>query len=224
MINTKCPVCQHTVDVTKQPSLFKLHDEYGHSYEIVACSQCNTVFTWFDKDIHINQYYDELDYSLQDTRKTIFHTIQEIEYNRVLKQLSNRESGAQKKLLDFGCGKGVFLSFAKEKRFYVKGVETSLPRARFAEKYFHIEVNTDTYTSGQIFPDKFDVLTLFHVIEHLSDPEVLLNNLIKDNLQKAGILVIEAPNFNSWQSKWAESRWMPRAPRAPRRRRARAPR
>ncbi len=208
MINTKCPVCHHTVDVIKQPSLFKLRDEYDHSYEIVACSKCNTVFTWFDTDITINQYYDELDYSLQDTRKTIFHTIQEIEYNRVLQKVSKEENGSQKKLLDFGCGKGVFLSFAKEKRFYVKGVETSLPRAGFAEKYFHIQVNTDIYTSGQIFPDKFDVLTLFHVIEHLSDPQVLLNNLVKDNLEKAGILVIEAPNFNSWQSKWAESRWM----------------
>lgn len=105
MINTKCPVCHHTVDVTKQSSLFKLRDEYDHSYEIVACSNCNIVFTWFDTDITINLYYDELDYSLQDTRKSIFHTIQEIEYNRVLKQLSKRESSAQKNFSTLAAAK-----------------------------------------------------------------------------------------------------------------------
>lgn len=208
MIHTKCPVCYHIVNLTQEKSLFRLRDEHTHTYEIVQCGQCNTIFTWFDKEIDINAYYDDLDYTLQDTRKTLFHTIQKLEYDRVLRQLKKRTGQDQRTLLDFGCGKGVFLSFAKEKDFLVKGVETSLPRAGFAEKYFGIEVNKTYYASGQVFPEKFDILTLFHVIEHLSDPLPLLHNLVKDNLKLTGILVIEAPNFKSWQSKWAGKRWM----------------
>lgn len=208
MIHTKCPICYRTVDPTQEKLLFLLRDEYAHTYAIVKCTHCQNILTWFDKDININLYYDELDYTLQDTRNTLFHSIQKIEYNRVLRLLKKMTEGDQKTLLDFGCGKGIFLSFAIEMGFRVKGVETSLPRASYAEKYFHIEVNKSYYISGQVFPEKFDILTLFHVVEHLTDPIPLLKNLVRHNLNTNGILVIEAPNFTSWQSKWAGKRWM----------------
>ena len=208
MINTKCPLCYRSADPIQEKALFVLEDEYAYTCQIVRCVHCGNIFTWFDNDININSYYDDLDYTLQDTRNTLFHTIQKIEYNRVLRQLKKKAGSDQKTVLDFGCGKGVFLSFAKEKGFFVKGVETSLPRAGFAEKYFGIEVNKTYYESGQIFSEKFDILTIFHVIEHLTDPLPLLDNLVKENLTCNGILVIEVPNFESWQSKWAGKRWM----------------
>ncbi len=208
MINTKCPLCYRSADPIQEKALFKLQDAYANTCQIVQCAYCGNIFTWFNNDININSYYDDLDYTLQDTRNTLFHTIQKIEYKRVLRQLKKKVGNGHKTLLDFGCGKGVFLSFAKEKDFIVKGVETSLPRADYAEKFFGIEVNKTYYESGQIFPEKFDILTIFHVIEHLTDPLPLLDNLVKDNLTCNGILVIEVPNFESWQSKWAGKRWM----------------
>ncbi len=207
MINTQCPIC-HSIQEEPVKALFQIHDTLDNMYDIVICRQCGHVFTYFNRETNIDAYYDDLDYTLQDTRKTLFHYMQEIEYNRVLRHIKKITSPHSKELLDFGCGKGIFLSFAKEKNFSVKGVETSLPRSGYAKKYFNIDIDTRFYTSGQIFPKQFDIVTVFHVAEHLTSPEELLKPLIKDNLKPNGLLVIEAPNFSSWQSKWSGKRWM----------------
>ena len=52
------------------------------------------------------------------------------------------------------------------------------------------------------------MLTLFHVLEHLPQPEPLLKELIKHNLKKDALIVIEVPNFKSLQSSIAKDKWM----------------
>ena len=52
------------------------------------------------------------------------------------------------------------------------------------------------------------MICLFHVLEHISEPRSLLNNLLKDNLADNGILVLEVPNFKSLQSKIAGVGWV----------------
>lgn len=205
MINTTCPLCLN--DKTQlSPEVFeiKVDDE---RYSIKKCQNCNHSFTWFDHEVDIESYYDEKDYAVQDTKNSIFFKIQRFEYNQVIKNiLSFKPLPAQ--ILDFGSGKGLFLHFAKEKGFEVKGIESSLPRANYARNHFELEINTDYYKSGAVFNTKFDVLTLFHVLEHIHLSEDLLTNLIKDNLKENGLLIIEVPNFDSWQSKWAGNRWL----------------
>ncbi|RYG46104.1 MAG: class I SAM-dependent methyltransferase [Chitinophagaceae bacterium] len=114
----------------------------------------------------------------------------------------------EKRLLDFGSGKGVFLSFARDAGYSVVGVETSGPRAKYAKEIFGLEVNSDFYTRGKIFETSFPVVTMFHVLEHIPDAKSLLGNLLSENLEANGVAVIEVPNFSSWQAKWARERWL----------------
>ncbi|WP_316737851.1 class I SAM-dependent methyltransferase [Pedobacter aquatilis] len=206
MINITCPLCLN--DKTHlSPVLFEIKAKSGEHYLIKTCQNCGHNFTWFNHEVDIESYYDDKDYAVQDTRKSIFYKIQQIEYKAVLKKIKSYKS-TPATVLDFGSGKGLFLQFAKEQGFDVKGIESSVPRADYAKKYFGLDVNTDYYKSGSVFNTKFDVLTMFHVLEHIHLSDNLLQNLIQDNLKDDGLLIIEVPNFNSWQSKWAGNKWL----------------
>ena len=197
-----CPVCGNN-------NAEKVYDPFlvdNAKYQLVKCAQCSHHYTFYYSDIDIDKYYDALDYTVKDNRKSIFHKVQELEYKKVLNVISNYSSGRQ--LMDFGSGKGVFLSFAKEKGYAAVGVETSRPRAAYAVNSFGFEVSTDFFSGGQIFNRRFPIITMFHVLEHIPDAKELLTNLYAENLTPGGIAVIEVPNFGSWQSRWAGNRWL----------------
>ncbi|MEY3679329.1 MAG: hypothetical protein RI924_1470, partial [Bacteroidota bacterium] len=139
---------------------------------------------------------------------SIFYTIQEKEYLPVIRNIKKLVRKKSISVLDFGAGKGLFLHLAKNNGLEGKGVETSLPRAKYAQSYFNIDIHTSEYSEGQIFDQRFDVITLFHVLEHIAHPFELLKNLSKDNLSTKGLLIIEVPNFDGWQAKWSGSNWL----------------
>ena len=107
------------------------------------------------------------------------------------------------KLLDIGCGTGSFLTFMKEKGLTVSGVENN-PKA----KSICLENNLEVQSNEEGFAtDCFDLITLWHVLEHLPSPEKRISTY-KSLLKKEGLLVIALPNFeshdrNHYQQDWA---------------------
>jgi len=71
-----------------------------------------------------------------------------------------------------------------------------------------MKIRQEFYEKGKISDTPFGVITLFHVLEHIYTPKILLKNLIEDNLKESGIFVIEVPNFESLQSKIAAAKWL----------------
>ena len=174
----------------------------------MECKSCLHHYTYFDQEVPISSYYNENDYQIRDTRKSIFHQIQELEYQPIINYLKKKNPNQTIKLLDFGSGKGLFLNLAKHHHLDVKGVETSSPRAAYSRNVFGLTIDSSYYTVGKIFNHSFDAITIFHVLEHLEKPFELLNNLVDQNLAPEGLLIIEVPNFESWQSKWAGKHWL----------------
>ncbi|WP_411275230.1 class I SAM-dependent methyltransferase, partial [Daejeonella sp.] len=199
MNNTACPLCKESESET----LFEIPHFDGIIYSINKCVKCRAVYTFYEQDVDVNEYYDGKDYTVKDTRKSIFFQIQKSEYGSVINTIRNITENNKPSMLDFGSGKGLFLHFAAIKGLNVKGIESSQPRADYARKYFNLDINTEYYTSGAVFNTPFDVITMFHVLEHLTAPAELLNSLVMSNLKPGGLLVAEVPNFGSWQSKWA---------------------
>lgn len=207
MKNITCPVCG-TEETGEHSGLLDINKAESDIYQIRKCGKCDSIYTYFNHEVNMSEYYDEKDYTVRDTKKSIFFKIQKLEYARVIKRMMKICATPAPSILDFGSGKGLFMHFAKEMGCSVKGVESSKPRAHYARKHFDLEVNTDYYSSGSVFNTKFDALTLFHVIEHIDRPTELLNNLVQDNLKPGGLLVLEVPNFGSWQSNWAGNTWL----------------
>ncbi|EKQ99067.1 class I SAM-dependent methyltransferase [Leptospira borgpetersenii serovar Ballum] len=98
------------------------------------------------------------------------------------------------KLLDIGCGNGGFLKSFQElfPNWVNSGYEID---EKYKENVLSIPNVVNFYSSDlSIIKEKFDVITLIHVLEHLSDPWDYLNK-VKDLLLPDGILLIEVPNF-----------------------------
>ncbi|MES3016251.1 MAG: class I SAM-dependent methyltransferase [Bacteroidota bacterium] len=207
MSNTLCPLCQKG-GLPQRSNLFKVEKSSSELYFINKCSYCGMVYTSYNHNVDPAELYDQNDYTVKDTRNSIFFKIQKWEYDAVISRIRKICRLDSPTLLDFGSGKGLFLHLADQKGFRGKGIESSKPRAKYAAEYFGLEINTDYYSTGNVFGEKFDVLTSFHVFEHLTNPAELLNNLVKHNLKDGGLLIIEVPNFGSWQSAWAGSSWL----------------
>lgn len=198
-----CPNCGNCVqsedqvcrEVVKGDQLFCLR----------RCSSCSITYTFFEKEINLSELYDRGDYKIRDTTGTVFHKIQNVEYRRPIKFLICQGVTS---VLDFGCGKGVFLALARSYGLNVCGVETSKPRAEYAMSRYALAISNSNYEDGMVFNSKVDAITLFHVLEHLQYSRRLLSNLIANNLKSAGLVIIEVPNFESLQSRIAKEWWL----------------
>ncbi len=172
---------------------------------VVKCVFCSHLYTKNEKKVQ-DDIYDKGTYQLVDSRKSIFARILSWENSNILKKI-NRLSIQKRQLLDFGSGKGKFAAAAVRSGWKVKCIETSVSRAAFAKEVYRLDVSETVYSQGKVFDGNFDVITLFHVLEHLEDPKKTLDELIKHNLSEHGLLIIEVPNPKSWQARIAGKKW-----------------
>ena len=110
------------------------------------------------------------------------------------------------RLLDVGCGGGTFLKLASQVGFEVFGLEQSPEAVRISREHLSDRVLQGSEEELISRGEQFDLITLFHVLEHLPSPFAYLKNL-KKLLKKPAGLVIQAPNSRSLQAKIFGSRW-----------------
>jgi 2-polyprenyl-3-methyl-5-hydroxy-6-metoxy-1,4-benzoquinol methylase len=152
-------------------------------------------------------YQDEV-YAVVDNRKSVFERIIFSEAKKVLQKAESILPNHSRRLLDFGSGKGLFLAVAKESGWEVLGIETARERAEFSREKYQVEVKQEFYSEGKIAENRYDLISLNHVLEHLPAPIQLLSKLLQSNLEPSGILYIEVPRADSWQAKIAGAHWM----------------
>lgn len=95
-----------------------------------------------------------------------------------------------KRVLDFGCGFGGFLNRIKPRALEVGGVELGTDERRWLK-----DINIPCCKTIDEVNKKYDYITMFHVFEHLTDPDIWLKK-ISTLLDKEGKLIIEVPNGN----------------------------
>lgn len=123
-------------------------------------------------------------------------------------QLSSAGYSKSSSLVDFGCGKGYFLYFLKLLGYNkLLPVETSNPRADFAEKLLRFDVNREYYSNGRISGRKWNYITMLHVLEHIDDPFLFIDQLLSGAVEDDGLIYIEVPNFGSFSSSIAKTSW-----------------
>jgi 2-polyprenyl-3-methyl-5-hydroxy-6-metoxy-1,4-benzoquinol methylase len=197
MKQEKCPVCGF-IGQRDKPNL-----------SIQECLNCGVTWTLIKEGIDAKALYEDEVYAVVDNRKSIFEKIIFKESKKVIRTVNQIFKEKRPiKCLDFGSGKGQFLLKAKEAGWEVSGIETALERAKFSREKYGIEVSSEFYDSGKIGTGNFDVICLFHVLEHLPHPLRLLKEITENNLKKGGVLIIEIPNLRSWQHKIAGNNWM----------------
>jgi SAM-dependent methyltransferase len=111
------------------------------------------------------------------------------------------------RLLDVGCGSGALLGLLVQKGFDVVGFDMSKEAAAIAKADHGVDVITGgRLQDGNFSSGAFDVVSLFHVVEHVSEPRDLLVE-VRRLLHSRGRLVLQVPNIESWQFKMCGSSW-----------------
>ncbi len=99
-------------------------------------------------------------------------------------------------LLDVGCGDGLFPKVARGAGFAVDAIEFSPEGARRAALRLGRPVAVGDLTREPLLRGPFDIVTLWHVLEHLPDPAAMLS-AVRARLRPGGLLAVAVPNLDN---------------------------
>lgn len=162
---------------------------------------------------NLGDYYKSEDYiSHTDSKKSIldkvYQAVKNITLKRKLKLIDtslfnqNSNSIPKKNILDVGAGTGDFLKVCKDNSWNVFGVEPDLGARNIASKKGIILLED----LSKIKNKHFDIITLWHVLEHVENLEEYIYTL-KSLLTKDGKLIIAVPNYKSYDAKYYKEFW-----------------
>lgn len=198
-----CPACENT--------------QYKNLYAIdkgklITCQKCQLVFyvprptqeelaNFYDQQSY-RQDYSQSVMSSYDFTKNRYQELKKI----VSKYQPNLFNKPHKTFLDVGCGLGDLLQLAITDGWEVYGTEISPKAVAQAQENIHKQISVGDILSLDLPEHYFDLITIYHVIEHLIDPIATLKRL-KKLLSPEGILFIETPNLGSLGAKIRGENW-----------------
>ena len=155
---------------------------------------------------NLGRYYESNDYiSHTDSKRSLFekayHFVKGIALKNKL-NLINNCSSSKGNLLDIGAGTGDFLLTAKQNGWETIGVEPS-------EKAKGIAIGKGIKFSDStqdLESHSFDVITMWHVLEHIPNLEIQIKEL-KRLVKPNGTIIIAVPNFKSYDANYYGKFW-----------------
>ncbi len=199
---------KNNLNYNKNTSLFidcKDHSVSKEEFKLVRNDEYDLLITNPIPD-NLSSYYESEEYiSHTDSSEGIINKI----YQRVRKytiskkiKLINNYSNKSKTILDIGCGTGDFIKECKNNDWEVVGIE---PNSKAKE--IGLTKDLVIFSSiDDIIEQKFDIITMWHVLEHVTDLDDTINK-IKNMLTENGTLIIAVPNYKSYDASYYKSFW-----------------
>lgn len=169
---------------------------FGRDFEILACASCGVVFSpippefplreWYTKAAHL---YSEAEWIIHPSPKNDWR------FNFFFKQM--HALGLKGHLLDIGSGDGRFLVRAGEEGWQgaLSGLEGNPDMARRRKGNYTVEIGEIQDLVERPGLEPYDVVTIFDVLEHLSEPGRSFSNIVK-LIKPGGIFVATVPNMD----------------------------
>ena len=205
---SSCPLCAES-NILKQ---FDINDlSISHEdFEIWDCQSCGFRFTQnVPNQSHAGPYYESEDYvSHSDNTEGFIHKVYHIARRYMLKSkrsLVSRHANG-KSLLDIGSGTGYFPAIMKEAGYEVMGVEINDSARAYSKQKFGINVVKPAIFENKELNKKFDIITMWHVLEHVYDMHGYISN-IHDILNDNGHIIIALPNYKSYDGSHYNTYW-----------------
>lgn len=214
-----CPVCNAIDYSIIYPSSYEqgasneqLVEAYRSSSDLalteqlVSCKECTLVYLnpRVKEEIIVDGYKTAVDPVFINLNKHRIDT-----FTRCLSHIMkthNIDPKNQNKVLDIGCAGGAFPKAANDLGFDVVGVEPSAWLSEEARKLYGLDIRTGILSEQQFETESFDLVTLWDVIEHLTDPmrEV---KYIRSLLKEKGRLIVNFPDYSSVARKLMGKKW-----------------
>ena len=207
-----CPICNH--NTFKPFSSCKDYTVSRETFQIVECENCGFHFTNpRPTEAEIGKYYQSDEYiSHSGTKKGLvnkaYHVVRNYTLAKKLQlilQVIGNGKPASTNLLDYGCGTGEFLNTCKKAGFKTTGIEPEEKARNFAINNYDLNVlPPDAINSFK--NDSFDIVTLWHVLEHIHRLKEFLSEL-KRIVKGRGVAIIAVPNLTSLDAKIYKEFW-----------------
>lgn len=194
--NIDCPLCEAPPN---RHSVVAERDRVGKPLRTVLCEECGLVFSnpMPTADEVARFYRDDYrrEYKGVDRPKPK-HVYRGI--NAAVKRLAAAskfyETGSV--CLDLGAGGGEFVYLLSCKGYAAEGVEPNLGYGNYAREVLGATVHQGTFETVELPPGHYDIVSSFHVFEHLIDPVAAFRR-VKSWLKPSGRLYIEVPNMDA---------------------------
>lgn len=183
-----CPVCS-----SKKRKLMFTTSRNNILSEIYECLGCGLVHNGIQLQDKEESSYLSKNFLEKYSQKHKKQYAYALEYMKILKNKVNGE-----KMLDVGCGAGVFMEAAKRIGFNTIGIEPFKPSAKIARQK-KLKVINNFLSKTNFSPKKFDLILAIEVIEHFSNP-VKEFRIMSRLLKKDGLIVLQTANQNSLAS------------------------
>ena len=197
---TRCPACRASevsllfdVQVLDGPPSIEGINGKRHIYR---CRNCSHAYASPGQEGELASYYESLSEE--------YHSVHDSSVARYRMVLNALDLSRTRRILDWGCGTGTFLSFVPETvdKF---GLEPAKRAAEAAARTGIRILSRDALGSPE-WNQTFDAVTVIDVIEHLSDPESVLLTVSR-LLRPGGMMVLLTGDFDSWPARKAGRHW-----------------
>lgn len=201
----QCPVCESNKinPLITAEDFLVTHEKF----QIYSCQHCDLRFTNpRPNDDQLAGYYDSNEYiSHSNESASLIGNLYKIARTFTLKRKRKliEKLSPNKRLLDVGCGTGHFIDYCQQHGWQVNGVEPNEIARVQAEDKTKIIIQQDL---SEVIDTSYEVITLWHVLEHLPDLENIMNQL-KSLLTPGGVLIIAVPNFDAYEAAVFKEYW-----------------
>jgi SAM-dependent methyltransferase len=204
-----CPACGGTEwNISGQTKDFSITGEW---FELKECSGCHLKATHPQPtEAHLGHYYASKDYiSHSDTRSGLTNKLFHRARSFMMKKkhhwvvaTTNKKTG---NLLDVGAGTGYFGKYMQDQGWEVLALEPDESARKVGVEKLGLNIQP-LEILATLEPNTFDVITLWHVLEHVHDIPGYLNQF-RSILKQDGVLIIAVPNHTSLDAKHYGIQW-----------------
>lgn len=188
-----CPICNDSESVIMATPAIKIGEgvfgEGIKSFKLVKCRNCGLEFVNPRPSREIlERFYGTPGYPAHEASNSALVSSFRVNFLGTLLPKS--------RLLDYGCGGGSFLKTAQDDGWITTGIEPSPVGRKNAQ-----DLGVEVYGKIEDLPGqkRFDLVTMFHVLEHVPDLYSVLS-LVKSVMTENGVLVVEVPNISSFRT------------------------
>jgi SAM-dependent methyltransferase len=178
----------------------------GDAFEIVSCTACGLARTEPQPtEAELDRYYPAGYHgAAKRYRFGLDSSLSMLHRGRIRR--IERLAGCRGRVLDVGCGPGLFLDSMRRRGWQTRGTERSPEASRQAREALHLDVRAQDLGDLVAEGVSFDAVVLWHVAEHMHDPLSTLRN-VRQLLRPGGALMVAVPDFSSPEARIGKAGW-----------------
>jgi len=205
-----CPVCLNPVTAPALVGTDFLFESTSKTFTLYSCEACRCLFLHPMPDSREIERFYPADYWWNARRSGGLKKLESVYRKLALRDhiafITKAAGNRGVDVLDVGCGSGTLLGLLKQRGFRVTGLDFSAEAAAIAKAENGVDVAVGTLEEAHFPAESFDVVTLFHVMEHVTTPRQVLAEVSRV-LKPNGVAILQVPNIESWQFKIFGARW-----------------